>query len=57
MKNLEMLRENNFPHYFNNVITKHNTEFIDQSNFEKAKELGSEAVSLTFVDDRSDVNY
>jgi hypothetical protein len=46
------------PHYFNSVITKYNTEeFIDQSYFDKAKELGSNAVSLTFVEDRSDVSF
>ncbi|MGD9534419.1 MAG: radical SAM/SPASM domain-containing protein [Candidatus Nitrosocosmicus sp.] len=58
VKNLKMLKETNFPHYFNSVITKYNTEeFIDQSYFEKAIELGSDAVSLTFVEDRADVNY
>jgi len=40
------------------VITKYNTEeFINQSYFDKAKELGSNAVSFTFVEDRSDVSY
>lgn len=58
VKNLYTLKDIKFPHYFNSVITKFNTqEFIDQSYFEKAKELGSDAVSLTFVEDRSDVNY
>lgn len=58
LENLLLLEENNIPHYFNSVITKYNTEeFINQSYFEKAKELGSNAVSLTFVEDRSDVNY
>lgn len=58
IKNLQLLQEHSFPHYFNSVITKFNTdEFINQSYFERAKELGSEAVSLTFVEDRSDVNY
>ncbi len=58
INNLILLKNHNVPHYFNSVITKYNTqEFIDQSYFEKAKELGSDAVSLTFVEDRSDVNY
>lgn len=58
MKNLLLLKNHNIPHYFNSVITKYNTdEFINQSYFEKAKELGSNAVSLTFVEDRSDVDY
>ena len=44
--------------YFNSVITKYNTEeFISQTYFDRAKELGSNAVSFTFVEDRSDVNY
>ena len=56
--NLHILKEKNIPHYFNSVITKYNTEeFIDQTYFEKAKSLGSDAVSLTFVEDRSDVDY
>ncbi|MGD1838884.1 MAG: radical SAM/SPASM domain-containing protein [Nitrososphaeraceae archaeon] len=58
IENLIILKEKNIPHYFNSVITKYNTqEFIDQTYFEKAKNLGSDAVSLTFVEDRSDVNY
>jgi hypothetical protein len=58
MKNLLLLNEHEIPHYFNSVITKYNTdEFIDQTYFDKAKELGSNAVSFTFVEDRSDVNY
>jgi len=58
MKNLHLLIEYDIPHYFNSVITKYNAEeFIDQTYFDKAKELGSNAVSLTFVEDRSDVNY
>lgn len=58
INNLRLLKENNIPHYFNSVITKFNSEeFIDQSYFERALELGSDAVSLTFVEDRSDVNY
>lgn len=58
IKNLQLLKEYDFPHYFNSVITKFNTEeFINQSYFDKAKDLGSDAVSLTFVEDRSDVNY
>ena len=56
--NLQLLNDNKIPHYFNSVITKYNTEeFIDQSYFERAKELGSNAVSFTFVEDRSDVSY
>jgi MoaA/NifB/PqqE/SkfB family radical SAM enzyme len=58
IENLRLLTEINIPHYFNSVITKFNTEeFIDQSYFDKAKEMGSNAVSLTFVEDRSDVPY
>src|SRR5688572_32759945 len=58
MENIELLNQNNISHYFNSVITKYNTEeFIDQSYFDKAKELGSNAVSFTFVEDRSDVSY
>ena len=58
MDNLNLLIEHEVPHYFNSVITKYNTEeFIDQSYFDKAKGLGSQAVSFTFVEDRSDVNY
>ena len=46
------------PHYFNSVIIKYNTEeFINKKYFERAKELGVNSVSLTFVEDRSDVNY
>lgn len=58
MENITLLNQGNISHYFNSVITKFNTdEFIDQSYFEKAKELGSNAVSLTFVEDRADVSY
>jgi MoaA/NifB/PqqE/SkfB family radical SAM enzyme len=58
MENIELLNQNNISHYFNSVITKYNTEkFIDQSYFDRAKELGSNAVSLTFVEDRADVSY
>jgi MoaA/NifB/PqqE/SkfB family radical SAM enzyme len=58
INNLHLLVDYGIPHYFNSVITKYNTEeFIDQSYFERAKELGSNAVSLTFVEDRSDVSY
>jgi MoaA/NifB/PqqE/SkfB family radical SAM enzyme len=58
MDNLRLLTEYKVPHYLNSVITKYNTEeFIDQSYFDKAKELGSNAVSFTFVEDRSDVSY
>jgi len=56
--NLHLLTEHKVPHYFNSVITKYNTqEFIDQSYFDRAMELGANAVSFTFVEDRSDVNY
>ena len=58
MENIRLLDQSNISHYFNSVITKFNTdEFIDQSYFDKAKELGSNAVSLTFVEDRADVSY
>ena len=58
MENLNLLKEHKVPHYFNSVITKYNTEeFIDQSYFDKVKELGINAVSFTFVEDRSDVSY
>jgi MoaA/NifB/PqqE/SkfB family radical SAM enzyme len=58
MENMQLLNQRNISHYFNSVITKYNTEeFIDQSYFDRAKELGSSAVSLTFVEDRADVPY
>ena len=58
MENLQLLNQKGVPHYFNSVITKFNTkEFIDKSYFERARELGVSSVSLTFVEDRSDVNY
>ncbi len=58
IQNLQLLTEHKVPHYFNSVITKFNTkEFIDKSYFKRAKELGVNAVSLTFVEDRSDVDY
>jgi MoaA/NifB/PqqE/SkfB family radical SAM enzyme len=58
MDNLRLLTEHGVPHYFNSVITKFNTqEFIDKTYFDRAKELGANAVSFTFVEDRSDVNY
>ena len=58
MENIALLNQSNISHYFNSVITKFNTnEFIDQSYFDKAKELGSTAVSLTFVEDRADAPY
>jgi MoaA/NifB/PqqE/SkfB family radical SAM enzyme len=58
MENLALLIEHNVPHYFNSVITKYNTEeFINQTYFDRAKKLGSNAVSFTFVEDRSDVNF
>ncbi len=58
MQNLEMLTEHQVPHFFNSVITKFNTkEFLDGSYFQRVIEMGVDAVSLTFVEDRSDVNY
>jgi MoaA/NifB/PqqE/SkfB family radical SAM enzyme len=58
MENLQLLAQKNIPHYFNSVITKYNTEeFIDKTYFERAREMGVNSVSLTFVEDRSDVNY
>src|SRR5581483_1047429 len=58
MDNLQLLTDHKVPHYLNSVITKYNTkEFIDQTYFDRARELGAGAVSLTFVEDRSDVNY
>lgn len=58
MDNLRLLTQHKVPHYFNSVITKYNTqEFIDQSYFDKATQLGANAVSFTFVEDRSDVDY
>lgn len=56
--NVRLLTEHRVPHYFNSVITKYNSqEFIDQTYFDRARGLGANAVSLTFVEDRSDVNY
>lgn len=58
MDNLQLLNKHGVPHTFNSVITKFNTqEFIDKSYFARARELGVSSVSLTFVEDRSDVNY
>src|ERR671922_1068737 len=58
MDNLQLLTKYEVPHYFNSVITKYNTqEFVDQTYFDRAKELGANAVSFTFVEDRSDVDY
>jgi len=58
INNLHLLADHRIPHYFNSVITKYNTEeFINQSYFERANELGSNSVSFTFVEDRSDVSY
>jgi MoaA/NifB/PqqE/SkfB family radical SAM enzyme len=58
MDNIHLLTEHGVPHYFNSVITKYNTqEFIDQTYFERSRKLGVNAASLTFVEDRSDVNY
>ena len=56
--NLRLLTKMDVPHYFNSVITKFNDEeFIDQTYFDRAKDLGASAISLTFVEDRSDVHY
>ena len=56
--NLYLLTQKNVPHRWTSVITKYNTqEFIDQSYFDKAKDLGAKSVSLTFVEDESDVEY
>jgi MoaA/NifB/PqqE/SkfB family radical SAM enzyme len=56
--NLRLLTKHEIPHYFNSVITKFNAqEFIDQTYFDRAKNLGASAISLTFVEDRSDVQY
>ena len=50
MDNVHLLTKHEVPHYFNSVITKFNTqEFIDQTYFERAKELEASAISLTFV--------
>jgi MoaA/NifB/PqqE/SkfB family radical SAM enzyme len=58
MENLRLLTAHYVPHYFNSVITKYNTqEFVDRTYFDRARELGANAVSFTFVEDRSDVNY
>lgn len=58
MENLQLLNDHKVPHNFNSVITKWNTEeYIDQSYFEKARELGVDSVSMTFAEDRFDVNY
>ena len=58
MGNLELLNKRNVPHYFNSVITKYNTEeFINHDYFQRSRELGVKSVSLTFVEERSDVNY
>jgi MoaA/NifB/PqqE/SkfB family radical SAM enzyme len=56
--NLHLLTKYEVPHYFNSVITKFNAqEFIDQTYFDRARDLGASAISLTFVEDRSDVQY
>jgi MoaA/NifB/PqqE/SkfB family radical SAM enzyme len=56
--NLHLLTQRGLRHNFNSVITKFNTqEFIDLSYFDRARELGASAISLTFVEDRSDVGY
>jgi MoaA/NifB/PqqE/SkfB family radical SAM enzyme len=58
IENVRLLSVHGVPHYFNSVITKYNTqEFIDHTYFDRARKLGANAVSLTFVEDRSDVNY
>ncbi len=51
--NVRLLTVHQVPHYFNSVITKYNAqEFIDQTYFDRARNLGANAVSLTFVEDR-----
>ena len=56
--NLRLLTDHGVPHYLNSVITKFNTdEFINQTYFDRALELGANAVSFTFVEDRADVDY
>lgn len=58
VENLHQLTKYEVPHYFNSVITKFNAqEFIDQTYFDRARDLGASAISLTFVEDRSDVQY
>ena len=58
MDNLKLLRRYNIPHYFNSVITKYNSdEFLGGQYFDKTREMGVKSVSLTFVEDRSDVSY
>ncbi|MGI0029865.1 MAG: radical SAM protein [Nitrososphaera sp.] len=58
MDNLRLLTEHGVPHNFNSVITRYNTqEFIDGTYFDRVLELGANAVSFTFVEDRSDVDY
>ena len=58
MANLHLLNKHRVPHYFNSVITKFNTEeFIDGTYFERSREIGVNSASLTFVEDRSDVDF
>jgi MoaA/NifB/PqqE/SkfB family radical SAM enzyme len=59
MQNLYLLKDHKMPRNFNSTITKYNTEeFITQSYFDKAREeLEIPSVTLTFAEDRFDVNY
>ncbi|MEM2760445.1 MAG: radical SAM protein [Nitrososphaerales archaeon] len=59
MKNLHLLSDYSVKHYINSVITKWNTEeFITGEYFDFVREeLDVHTVGLTFVEDRSDVDY
>jgi MoaA/NifB/PqqE/SkfB family radical SAM enzyme len=58
ISNIGLLRDKGIKHYINSVITKWNAEeFITQEYFDIAKSLGVHTVSMTFVEDRSDVDY
>ncbi|MEM2919308.1 MAG: radical SAM protein [Candidatus Nitrosocaldus sp.] len=58
MSNIMLLKDHGIKHYINSVITKWNTEeFITHEYFDTARSLGIRTVSMTFVEDRSDVNY
>ena len=55
MDNLHLLTKQGLRHNFNSVITKFDTqELVDHTYFDRARELGASAVSLTFVEDRWD---
>jgi len=58
MSNIALLKDRGVTFYINSVITRWNTEeFITQEYFDRARSLGIHTVSMTFVEDRSDVNY